>query len=109
MVKICSTGLVPIVLPRKNEGLVSFVQSIEPRRILASTRDLNQIPLGPQSREVTTVLPLHTRYTATHSVLCDIPIDVMTLIQSKIICPSAFAKNIVYLFICYFNRQIQFK
>ena len=61
MVKICSTGLVPIVLPRKNEGSVSFVPSIEPHRILAPTRDLNQIPLGPQSGVVTTVLPLHTK------------------------------------------------
>ena len=53
MVKICYAGLVRIVLPRKNEGSVSFVQLIEPHRILEPTRDLNQKPLGPQSRVVT--------------------------------------------------------
>ena len=40
---------------------VSPVQSIEPHRILAPTRDLNREPLGPQSRVVTTILPLHTK------------------------------------------------
>ena len=39
---------------------VSPVQSIEPHRILAPTRDLNREPLSPQSRVVTTILPLHT-------------------------------------------------
>ena len=39
---------------------VSPVQSIEPHGILAPTRDLNQEPPGPESRVVTTILPLHT-------------------------------------------------
>ena len=39
---------------------VSPVQSIEPHRILAPTWDLNKGPSGPESRVVTTILPLHT-------------------------------------------------
>ena len=39
---------------------VSPVQSIEPHRILAPTRDSNPGPPGPESRVVTTILPLHT-------------------------------------------------
>ena len=54
----CSTELVPNVLPWRDEGSVSPVQSIEPHRILAPTRDLNQEPPGPESRVVTTILPL---------------------------------------------------
>jgi len=41
------------------KGRVSPVQSIEPHRILAPTRDLNREPLGLQSRVVTTILPLN--------------------------------------------------
>ena len=47
--------------PEGMKARVSPVQSIEPHRILAPTRDLNREPLGPQSRVVTTILPLHTR------------------------------------------------
>ena len=46
--------------PEGMKARVSPVQSIEPHRILAPTRDLNREPLGPQSRVVTTILPLHT-------------------------------------------------
>ena len=47
--------------PEGMKARVSPVQSIEPHRILAPTRDLNREPLGPQSRVVTTILPLHTK------------------------------------------------
>ena len=43
---------------------VSPVQSIEPHRILAPTRDLNRESLGPQSRVVTTIPLLHTYSTS---------------------------------------------
>ena len=46
--------------PEGMKARVSPVQSIEPHRILAPTRDLNREPLGPQSRVVTTILPMHT-------------------------------------------------
>ena len=49
----------PIYYPEGMKARVSPVQSIEPHRILAPTRDLNREPLGPQSRVVTTILPLH--------------------------------------------------
>ena len=49
--------------PKGMKARVSPVQSIEPHRILAPTRDLNREPLGPQSRVVTTILPLHTNLT----------------------------------------------
>ena len=39
---------------------VSPVQSIEPHRILVHNRDSNQEPPNPQSKVVTTILPLHT-------------------------------------------------
>ena len=50
----------PMYYPEGMKARVSPVQSIEPHRILAPTRDLNREPLGPQSRVVTTILPLHT-------------------------------------------------
>ena len=50
----------PMYYPEGKKARVSPVQSIEPHRILASTRDLNREPLGPQSRVVTIILPLHT-------------------------------------------------
>ena len=53
--------------------IVSPVQSIEPHRILAPTRDLNREPLGPQSRVVTTILPLHTIYFINISKLSTLP------------------------------------
>ena len=46
--------------PEGMKARVSPVQSIEPRRILAPTRDSNQEPPGLQSRVVTTILLLHT-------------------------------------------------
>ena len=46
--------------PEGMKAQVSPVQSIEPHRILAPTRDSNQELPGPQSRVVTTILPLHT-------------------------------------------------
>ena len=46
--------------PEGMKARVSPVQSIEPHRILAPTRDSNQESPGPQSRVVTTILPLHT-------------------------------------------------
>ena len=49
----------PMYYPEGMKARVSPVQSIEPHRILAPTRDLNREPLGPQSREETTTLPLH--------------------------------------------------
>ena len=54
-----STGLVPNVQPPRDEGSGKPWQSIEPHRILAPTWYLNQGPPGPQSRVVTTTLPLH--------------------------------------------------
>ena len=51
----------PMYYPEGMKARVSPVQSIEPHRILAPTRDLNREPLGPQSRVVTTILPLHTQ------------------------------------------------
>ena len=48
--------------PEGMKARVSPVQSIEPHRILAPTRDSNQEPPGPESRVVTTILPLHTIY-----------------------------------------------
>ena len=47
--------------PEGMKARVSPVQSTEPHRILAPTRDLNREPMGPQSRVVTTILPLHNR------------------------------------------------
>ena len=47
--------------PGGMKARVSPVQSIEPHRILAPTRDSNQEPPGPESRVVTTILPLHTK------------------------------------------------
>ena len=46
--------------PEGMKARVSPVQSIEPHRILAPTRDSNQEPPGPESKVVTTILPLHT-------------------------------------------------
>ena len=48
--------------PEGMKARVSPVQSIEPHRILAPTRDSNLESLGPESRVVTTILPLHTYY-----------------------------------------------
>ena len=45
--------------PKGMKARVSPVQSIEPHRILAPTRDSNQEPPDPQSRVITTIL-LHT-------------------------------------------------
>ena len=50
----------PMYYPEGMKARVSPVQSIEPYRILAPTRDSNQEPPGPESRVVTTILPLHT-------------------------------------------------
>ena len=50
--------------PKRMKARVSPVQSIEPHRILAPTRDSNQEPPGPESRVVTTILPLHTYVTS---------------------------------------------
>ena len=44
--------------PKMMKARVSPVQSIEPHRILAPTQDSNLEPPGPQSRVVTTILPL---------------------------------------------------
>ena len=52
----------PMYYPKGMKARVSPVQSIEPHRILAPTRDLNREPLGPQSRLVTIILPQHTLY-----------------------------------------------
>ena len=54
--------------PEGMKARVSPVQSIEPHRILAPTRDLNREPLGPQSRVVTTTLPLHTTTLPLHTL-----------------------------------------
>ena len=48
--------------PKGMKARVSPVQSIEPHRILAPTRDSNQEPPDPESRVVITILPLHTDY-----------------------------------------------
>ena len=50
----------PMYYPEGMKARVSPVQSIEPHRILAPTRDLNKEPPGSESRVVTTILPLHT-------------------------------------------------
>ena len=49
--------------PEGMKARVSPVQSIEPHRILAPTRDSNPESSGPESRVVTIILPLHTLYT----------------------------------------------
>ena len=49
----------PIYYPEGMKAQVSPVQLIETHRILAPTRDSNQEPPGPQSKVVTTILPLH--------------------------------------------------
>ena len=49
----------PMYHPKGMKARVSPVQSIEPHRILVPTRDSNQEPPDPQSRVVTTILPLH--------------------------------------------------
>ena len=54
--------------PGGMKARVSPVQSIEPHRILASTRDSNQEPPGPQSEVVTTILLLHTNKVHTNKV-----------------------------------------
>ena len=46
--------------PEGIKARVRSLQSIEPHRILAPTRDSNQEPPAPQFRVVTTILPLHT-------------------------------------------------
>ena len=48
----------PMYYPEGMKARVSPVQSIEPHRILAPTRDSNPGPPGPESRVVTTILPL---------------------------------------------------
>ena len=48
--------------PEGMKARVSPVQSIEPHRILAPTRDSNLESSGPESRVVTTILPLHMIY-----------------------------------------------
>ena len=50
----------PMYYPEGMKARVSPVQSIEPHRILAPTRDSNPESSGPESRVVTTILPLHT-------------------------------------------------
>ena len=50
----------PMYYPEGMKARVGPVQSIEPHRILAFTRDSNQEPPGPGSRVVTNILPLHT-------------------------------------------------
>ena len=50
----------PMYYPEGMEARVSPVQSIEPHRILAPTRNSNQEHPSPQSIVVTTTLPLHT-------------------------------------------------
>ena len=44
--------------PEGMKARVSSVQSIEPHRILTPTRDSNYEPPDPESRVVTTILPL---------------------------------------------------
>ena len=58
----------PMYYPEGIKARVSPVQSIEPHRILAPTRDLNWEPLGLQSRVVTTILPLHTSHFSKHNM-----------------------------------------
>ena len=48
----------PMYYPEGMKARVSSVQSIEPHRILALTRDSNQEPPGPQPKVVTIILPL---------------------------------------------------
>ena len=59
--------------PDGMKARVKPVQSIEPHRILAPTRDSNQQPPGPQSRVVTTILPLHTIITRNPSLSIQLP------------------------------------
>ena len=56
-----TVALVPRYYPEGIKARVSSVHSIEPHKILAPTRVLNQGPSGSQSRVVTTILPLHTQ------------------------------------------------
>ena len=60
--------LYPMYYPEGMKVRVSHVQSIEPHRILALTRDLNPGPPGPESKVVTTILPLHTYCTVLYAV-----------------------------------------
>ena len=69
--------------PEGMKARVSPVQSIEPNRILAPIRDLNQEFLGPQSRVVTTILPLHTFYNVQHKFLRLLLILKQVLLKSQ--------------------------
>ena len=71
----------PMYYPEGMKARVSPVQSIEPHRILAPTRDSNQEPPGPESRVVTTILPLHTM--------------MMMMMMSEIISNSQISSKVV--------------
>ena len=62
LMPLCSAALVPYPMyyPKRMKARVGPLQSIEPHRILAPTRDSNQGPPSRQSRIVSTILPLHT-------------------------------------------------
>ena len=56
--------------PEGMKARLSPVQPIEPNRILATTQDLNQGPLSPQSRVLTTMLSLYWRnFSWLHSLM----------------------------------------
>ena len=84
----------PMYYPKGIKARVSPVQLIEPLRILALTRDLNQELLGPQSRVATTILPLHIILRPRNSQsfdarillqplnhLCSLPLDLLQFIN----------------------------
>ena len=57
-----TAALLPMDCPEGIKARVSPMQSIEPHRILASTRDLNQGPSGQQSNvvaSIATTSPMH--------------------------------------------------
>ena len=66
---LCSAVLVPMYYPEWMQAWVSPVQLIEPDRILAPSRDLNQRPPGPQSRVVTSAHDQLVRSTSSSAVV----------------------------------------
>ena len=79
----------PMYYPEGMKARVSPVQSIEPHRILAPTRDLNQEPPGSESRVVTTIQPLHTSWDK-YNIFLTSWHDVMTWRQHANTKPTTF-------------------
>ena len=86
--------------PEGMKARVSPVQSIEPHRILAPTRDSNQEPPGPESRVVTTIILLHIEHfeanfirgvTLYRTANSPCPACLFTLLDASIYCHFALS------------------